>query len=87
MVKNRIGRKKVYAKIGETEQGSGIRCNIHRVVGIELVRNEHPNSFQKEEGYDVLDLRVIEEITDSKGEVIGHNRHEFDLFGKRVLRL
>lgn len=87
MVKNRISRKKVFARIGDIEQGPGIRCSIHRVVGIELVRNEHPNEFQKEQGYDTFDLRIIEAITDSKGEVIGHNKHEFDLYGKRGLRL
>ena len=80
MVKNRISRKKVYADVGENRNGHGIRCNIHNVVGIELVRNEQPNEFQKENKYDVFDLRVTEEITNSLGEVIAYNRHEFDLF-------
>ena len=87
MVKNRISRKKVFANIGETKQGSGIRCSIHRVVGIELIRNEHPNEFQKEKGYDVFDLRITEAITDSKNEVIAYNVHEIDLYGRRGLRL
>ena len=87
MVKNRISRKKVFANIGETRNGSGIRLGIHNVVGIELVRNEHPNEWQKEHRYDVFDLRVTEEITNSLGEVIAYNRHEFDLFGKRGLKL
>ena len=87
MVKNRISRKKVFANIGKTRNGSGIRLGIHNVVGIELVRNEHPNEWQKEHRYDVFDLRVTEEITDSKGEVIAYNQHEFDLFGKRGLKL
>lgn len=87
MVKSRISRKKVYANIGESKRGSGARLNIHNVVGIELIRNEHPNEFQKEKGYDVFDLRITEAITDSKGEVIAYNRHEIDLYGKRGLRL
>ena len=87
MVKNRISRKKVYANIGENRKGSGFRCNIHNVVGIELIRNEHPNEYQKENRYDVFDLRVTEEVTNSKGEVIAYNQHEFDLCGKRGLKL
>tara|TARA_R100001082_G_C4340260_1_gene149788 strand:- start:244 stop:504 length:261 start_codon:yes stop_codon:yes gene_type:complete len=86
MVKNRISRKKVYARIGEIKEGSGIRCSIHHVVGIELVRNEHPHEYQKEEGYDTYDLRIIEEVT-HRGEVVGHNKHKFNLFGKRGLKL
>tara|TARA_R100000664_G_scaffold4262_1_gene8788 strand:- start:304 stop:570 length:267 start_codon:yes stop_codon:yes gene_type:complete len=84
---NRISRKKVYAKIGDIESGHGIRCSIHRVVGVELIRNQHTNEHQKEENYDMLDLNIIEEITNSKGEIVGYNKHEFDLFGKRGVRL
>ena len=86
MENDRISRKKTYAKLGRTSSGSGLRCSIHRVVGIELIRNEEPSPHQKEELYDTYDLRIIEEVNNG-GEVVGYAKHEFTLFGKRGEKL
>lgn len=86
MVKNRISRKKVYASIGKKEAHSGVSTTIGNVVGIELVRNARTNEWQKEQGYDTVVLKVVNETSKYNGEPM-FTEHTVTLFGKQGVKL